>query len=384
MKKICILGSGRQGTAAAYDIIKFYPNCELTFADCNIQNAEKAHLRIKKLLNVQTTIFEISIEKKIDLIKFLSEFDIFLSSVPYEFNPYLTDIAIESKTSMVDLGGHTLNVKKQLKKNSLAENAGITIVPDCGMGPGMNISVALMGIESMDSPEEVYIWDGGLPLKPKTPWNYNLFFNIAGLTNEYDGSAFLIENKKIKEVPCFEYLEELEFEQVGILEAAVTSGGLSTMPWTYEGKLKVLHNKTLRFPGHWDKMNAYRQLGLFSEKKISFESKMISPRDFYHSMLEPQIMVKNPKDICIMRVKVIGKNKSKPIITTIDIQEKYDSITGFLAMEKWTGWHASIMMIEILNGNVNKGAIPIEKALTGSVFHNRSLLRDYDFKIDIK
>ena len=384
MKKICILGSGRQGTAAAYDILKFHSNCELTFADSNIQNAERAQLRIKKLLSSETSIFQINIEKKIELINFLSEFDIFLSSVPYEYNPYLTDIAIESKTSMVDLGGHTLNVRKQLEKDNLAENAGITIVPDCGMGPGMNISVALMGIESMDDPQEVYIWDGGLPLNPNPPWNYNLFFNIVGLTNEYDGSAFFIENKKIKEVPCFEYLEELKFKELGMLEAAVTSGGLSTMPWTYEGKLNVLHNKTLRFPGHWDKMIAYRQLGLFSTNKISFQDKLISPREFYHSLLEPKIFVDSPKDICVMRVKVIGKNKSKPVITTIDIQEKYDSKTGFLAMEKWTGWHASIMMIEILNGNVRKGAIPIEKALSGSVFHKRSLLRGYDFKINIK
>ena len=86
-----------------------------------------------------------------------------------------------------------------------------------------------------------------------------------------------------------------------------------------------------------------------STNKISFQDKLISPREFYHALLEPKIFVDSPNDICVMRVKVIGKNKSKPVITTIDIQEKYDSKTGFLAMEKWTGWHASIMMIEILN-----------------------------------
>ena len=384
MKKICILGSGRQGTAAAYDILRFYSNYQLTFADANLQNAKKAQKRIKKLINIETRTFKIKVHKKTELINFLSEFDIFLSSVPYEFNPYLTDVAIESNTSMVDLGGHTLNVRKQLKKNNLAKNAGITIVPDCGMGPGMNISVALMGMESMDNPEEVYILDGGLPLEPKAPWNYNLFFNIAGLTNEYDGVAFFIEEKKIKEVPCFEYIEKIKFDKLGVLEAAVTSGGLSTMPWTYKGKLKVLHNKTLRYPGHWDKMIAYRQLGLFSEEKIAFENSMISPREFYHRILEPQIMIEEPKDLCIMRVKVIGENKGNPVTTIIEIQDEYDYKTGFLAMEKWTGWHASMMMIEILNENVKKGVIPIEKALSGSVFHERAILRGYDFKIDIK
>ena len=85
-----------------------------------------------------------------------------------------------------------------------------------------------------------------------------------------------------------------------------------------------------------------------------------------------------------MRVKVIGENKGNPVTTTIDIQDEYDHRTGFLAMEKWTGWHASMMMIEILNENVKKGVIPIEKALSGSVFHERAMLRGYDFKIHIK
>ena len=75
-------------------------------------------------------------------------------------------------------------------------------------------------------------------------------------------------------------------KNIGKLEAAVTSGGLSTMPWTYENKLKVLENKTLRYLGHWEWMKAYRQLGLFNEKEILYNKQKISPRDFYHFLLQ--------------------------------------------------------------------------------------------------
>jgi len=255
-------------------------------------------------------------------------------------------------------------------------------VPDCGMGPGMNVSVAMMGIESMDIPKEVYVWDGGLPLEPKEPWNYSLFFNIAGLTNEYDGDAFFIESGKVVEVPCFEYIEQLEFDGVGNLEAAVTSGGLSTMPWTYENKLEVLHNKTLRYSGHWSQMKAFRDLGLFEEKDIEYKGRDISPRDFYHHLLEPKLIQKNIKDICLMRVKTKGTHNNQDRTSVIEIVEKYDSKTGFLAMEKWTGWHASIVMIEILNGNIKKGALSIEKALSGKTFYEQALLRSYDIKME--
>ena len=380
-KKVCILGSGRQGTAAGYDILMHFPDCDLVFVDIDIKQSIKASKKIYDLTGLKTNSFQIDLLNTEKLKSFLEPFDIFLSSVPYKFNIYLTDIAISSKTSMVDLGGHTLNVKNQLLKNDEAEKAGITIVPDCGMGPGMNVSVALMGIESMDSAKEVYVWDGGLPQAPLEPWNYALFFNIAGLTNEYDGSAFFIENGKVVEVPCFEYQENLEFDKIGILEAAVTSGGLSTMPWTYENKLEILHNKTLRYSGHWSQMKAFRDLGLFQEKKMDYKGNQISPRDFYHHLLEPKLSQEIIEDICLMRVKTVGFNKDVKCTTEINIVEKYDSESGFLAMEKWTGWHASIVMIEILKGNIPNGAHPIEKAMTGKTFHEQALARSYNIKI---
>ena len=381
MKNICIIGAGRQGTACAYDLVRFLDNINLVFLDIDINQSKQASNRINELLGYKAKYESFDIFDKEKLIDFLDSFDLFLSSVPYHFNIYLTDIAIESKTSMVDLGGHTLNVKKQLSRTQDAIDAGITIVPDCGMGPGMNVSVALMGIESMDTPKEVYVWDGGLPLNPIAPWNYSLFFNINGLTNEYDGSAYFIEDRKVKEFDCFELIENLEFENIGKLEAAVTSGGLSTMPWTYEGKLNVLQNKTLRYPGHWEQMIAYRQLGLFDEQKINFNGQELSPRDFYHYLLAPKLEQDDNRDICLMRVDTIGSNNGKPAKNRIELSEKYDEETKFLAMEKWTGWHASIVMIEILDGNIAKGAIPIEKALPGSIFHDKAIERSYKIKI---
>ena len=381
MKKICIIGSGRQGTAAAYDLVKYLGDVDLTFLDIEESQAEKASERIASLLGYKPKSESFDILNQKLLVDFLGPYDIFLSSVPYQFNPYLTDVAIQSKTSMVDLGGHTLNVKKQLLKDNEAKEAGITIVPDCGMGPGMNVSVAMMGVESMDSPKEIYVWDGGLPQNPKPPWNYSLFFNIKGLTNEYDGVAYFIEEGKVSEVSCFEYIEKINFKNIGDLEAAVTSGGLSTMPWTYEGKLDVLHNKTLRYGGHWSQVKAFRELGLFEEAPIKFRDFDVSPREFYHHLLSPKLEDSDNRDVCLMRVKAVGTDKGKAKTVVIDIQDTYDEETKFLAMEKWTGWHASIVMIEILNGNIDSGAISIENALSGKVFYDRAIERSYDIRI---
>ena len=385
-KKYCIIGTGRQGTAAAYDLLKFAPIDELLLLDNNQNSIDVCLKKIAPLVS-NTHIKEsiIDFNNLSDLMNKLSDSDIFLSSVPYEYNLLLTDVAIQSQTSMVDLGGHTGNVIKQLKFDKKAKEQNITIVPDCGMGPGMNVTMALLAMEHFDDPLEVRIWDGGLPKYPKGPWNYSLFFNIAGLTNEYDASAFFLKDGKINEVPCFEGYEILDFgEDIGKLEAAVTSGGLSTMPWTYEGKLNILENKTLRYLGHWEWMKAYRQLGLFNEEEISYNNQKISPRDFYHFLLKPQLDTKDFNDICLMRVEAIGIKDNQRKSITINAIEEYDDQTQLMAMEKWTGWHASIMMQHITSGNIGPGAFPVERALTGHQFYDLALKRNYNIKIEEK
>ena len=244
MTKVCILGVGRQGSAAAYDILLYAKPKELLLLDASIESINNCLDKIKKVTSKKTIIKSeiIDLDNKNLLLDLLIPMDILLSSVPYKYNPELTLLCIESSTSMVDLGGHTSNVIKQLSYTDQAKEKGISIVPDCGMGPGMNISMALLAMEKLDSPEDVFIWDGGLPKEPKLPWNYSLFFNIAGLTNEYDGNATFLRNGKITEIECFEDFEKINFECLGELEAVVTSGGLSTMPWTYEGKLNTLEN----------------------------------------------------------------------------------------------------------------------------------------------
>tara|TARA_Y100001970_G_scaffold23435_1_gene27564 strand:- start:41900 stop:43057 length:1158 start_codon:yes stop_codon:yes gene_type:complete len=383
-KTYCIIGTGRQGTAAAYDLLMYANISKLLLMDNNQESIDACMRKLdsfKSRNNIVTSI--INFNDMQDLKDKLKEVDIFLSSVPYKYNLMLTEIALETCCSMVDLGGHTANVIKQLQFHGEAKEKGITLVPDCGMGPGMNISMALLAIEQFDIAKEVRIWDGGLPKKPKKPWNYSLFFNIAGLTNEYDAHAFFLQDGKIKEVNCFEGYEIIDFgESVGKLEASVTSGGLSTMPWTFEGKLDVLENKTLRYIGHWEWMKAYRQLGLFNEKEIDFNGKKIIPRDFYHHLLEPQLDTKDFNDICVMRVHAIGLVNGSKKEVTIDAYETYDDKTQLMAMEKWTGWHASIVMQHIANGKISGGAYPIEKALSGKDFYEQAKQRNYKIKIN--
>ena len=386
MSKFCVLGGGRQGTAIAYDLLKFGSPSNVIIADIDLHQAQVSAERNRSLLNTDKVLaMQVNVNDENQMLDLLEDVDVLISAVPYHLNTKVTDFAIESSTSMVDLGGHTGIVQAQLARSSEANERGITIVPDCGMGPGMNVTMALLAMEQLDNPKHVRIWDGGLPLNPVEPWNYASFFNINGLTNEYDGDAFFIKDSKVVQVPCFEDIEILSFGgKIGNLEAAVTSGGLSTMPWTYEGQLETLENKTLRYFGHWEQMITFRQLGLFDLKPIQFNNQEIIPREFYHQLLEPKLNSNSKEDVCIMRTEAIGEKDGMFKKAIVETLEYYDDKTNFYAMEKWTGWHASMMAIRIANKELSPGAISVENAMTGSYFLKEGKKRGYKIDINIE
>src|SRR5512136_781172 len=277
-----VLGGGRQGTAAAYDMAKFGDAARVLIADVSLEAAQKAASRVNQLIGHEIAeAHQVDVTNHDQLRAFLTGVDSFLSAVPYWNNPGITRVAIEARACMTDLGGNTDLVREQLKLSPQAEAAGIAIVPDCGQVPGMGTSLTVYAMSLLDETDEVLMWDGGNPLHPHPPFNYILTFNIAGLTNEYYGVAHFIRNGRVVEVPTFldEDYETVEFpEPIGKMEAFVAGGGTSTMPWTFEGKLKTLWNKTLRWLGHFAEWQAYMQAGLLEETPIEVNGVKVSPR----------------------------------------------------------------------------------------------------------
>lgn len=380
--RYAVIGAGRQGISSAYDIGRFGEAQSIHLYDMDSEIAKSGADRINTLLG--SSIVQghgLDASNASELKKALSGVHSTLSAVPYPLNPLITKIAIENGSSLCDLGGHTETVRGQLALDSDAKKAGVTITPDCGMGPGLNISMAVLAMSFVEEPEEVFIWDGGLPQNPQPPWNYSLTFNINGFTNEYFGDALFLRDGKVTPVPCLAEIETLDFQApLGQLEAAVTSGGLSTAPWTLEGKLQRLENKTLRYPGHWQQFQAFQQLGLFEEKSIPVNGSSLAPRDMFHALLEPKITGGQIRDICVIRTQCNGKSLGKPSSCTLELIETWDEKTGFTAMEKLTGWHAAMVAILSAKGETPRGGIPVETALTAEALTKEGARRGWEFK----
>jgi lysine 6-dehydrogenase len=359
-----ILGAGRQGTAAGYDLAMFGDAAKIIMADSNPEAAQNAVKRINDLVGWEAAVkHELDLNDKARLRSLLEQGSAALSAVPYTFNLEITRAAIAAKTHLCDMGGNTTVVWDQLALKDEARQAGISVVPDCGMGPGLINTMGAYAIELLDTPEEVCIYDAGLPQEPLPPWNYQLTFHINGLTNEMDGHAVFLRDGKITHVPTLTEPESIEIPGLGVFEAEVTSGGTSTAPWTFQGKLQRYENKVLRYPGHFEWLRAYKALGLFSEEPIQVAGRPIIPRQVYHTLLEPKISAPVVKDLAVILVKGSGQKDGRAAVVYVEMLDYFDPVTGFSAMERLTGFHCSIMTALQAHGEIPSGVTPVEIAI---------------------
>ncbi|MBI3928344.1 MAG: saccharopine dehydrogenase NADP-binding domain-containing protein [Armatimonadetes bacterium] len=360
--RYAVLGAGRQGTAAAYDMARWGEAARILLADASEEAAERAAERVNRLVGRPAAeARQLDATDLAAVERLLAEVDSCLSAVPYYYNLDITQAAIRARTHLCDLGGHTGIAREQHALDAQARGAGLSIVPNCGQVPGMGTSLMVYAMELLDRAEEVYLWDGGLPCHPQPPFQYSLTFNIEGLTNEYAEPAVFLRDGVLVEVAPMSEPEEVEFpEPIGRLEAFVTGGGLDTMPWTYRGRLRTLQNKTLRYPGHYAQLKAYYDLGLWGREPVSVRGLPVVPRDVFHTLFEPQVRLADGQDMILVRVHATGTRAEGPAIAEVELIDYHDPETGFTAMERCTGWSAAIVAEMAARGELPKGSAGVE------------------------
>ena len=368
-----VLGAGRQGTASAYDFIRWGNAERVIMADQDIEVARQSAMRVNRLWGGKKAQAEkVDVRDPASLRGLLKGANACLSAVPYYYNLDITRIALDCGVNLCDLGGNTDIARQQHQYDEPARKAGISIIPNCGQVPGLGTSLCVYAIELLDEVQDVYMWDGGIPQQPHPPFNYLLTFNIAGLTNEYAEPAIFLRNGQITEVETMTEPELVEFpEPIGTLEAFVAGGGTDTMPWTYQGKLRTLQNLTLRYPGHYTQLRAYYDLGLWNLEPIKVGDVTVVPRDVFHALFEPKVSDPCEKDIVIIRVKAIGKKDQRDAQALVEMIDFFDNVTGFTAMERGTGWSAAIVAEMMASGVTKRGAGGVEKMVPAAPFVNK-------------
>lgn len=379
-----VLGAGIQGTTIAYDIAKYGEAAEVRLLDLDIERAQSSAAHVNQLLNQDTVkAGRVDVSSEADLMQALKGADACISAVTYLFNPLIARCAVASGVNFNDLGGNTDLVFEELKLHEQALAAGVSVIPDCGVAPGLCNTLAAHGIQQLDHCDEVKMRVGGLPQNPRPPLDYMLVFSMAGLTNEYFGKAVFLRDGKRIEVDTFDELEHLELpEPLGECEAFTTSGATSTAPWTYEGQIKNYDYKTIRYKGHYDKFKVMKDLGLLELEPVEVKGQQVVPRDLFHAVVEPRIHFPEDKDLLVLRVSCSGLKGGQPKTYQYTMLEYEDEATGLNAMSRMTGFPAAIVTIMMAQGLTEKGAVPLEKSVPTGPFLDALKMRG--LKLDIQ
>lgn len=367
-----VLGAGMQGTAAAYDLLRAGAT-EVRLVDRDEALAARSAERLAGVGTGRVRAMGADAGDPATLGKALHGARALLSAVPYFLNPNVARACVQAGVGYCDLGGNTDVSAQVLALHDRAVARGITLVPDCGLAPGLANTLLAAALQRISSARHARMFCGGLPQQPEPPFGYHLVFSIAGLLNEYAGHAEVLRNGRPHEVRALDEVELLDFPGLGQLEAFATSGGTSTTPRTYEGRLDTLEYKTLRYPGHVAMMRAYRDAGLFDEDPIALpDGTRARPRDVLSALLLPRLHRPGAHDRIALRVEVRGDG----VQGAFTLLDHFDTSTGFSAMERCTAFPAAVVAMMIARGETALGAVPLETGVPAEPFLDHLSQRD--------
>ncbi|MFM2140280.1 MAG: hypothetical protein RLZZ25_545 [Gemmatimonadota bacterium] len=339
--RMLVLGAGLQGSACAYDLLQNPAITEVRLAD---QRVDRLPPFLQPYLGKgRLTTIQLDVKDATAVAAAMQGVQSVMCALPYYLNLPMTEAAIAAGAHFCDLGGNTEIVQQQQRLQAQAKAKGVTVVPDCGLAPGMVNILAQLGIDRCETVDSVRIFVGGLPQHPEGPLNYQIVYSIEGVLDYYTTLSWILRDGKQQQMKALSEIEPIHFDApVGELEAFHTAGGLSTMAFRYQGKIPNMEYKTLRYPGHAKIMEAIRELGLLELEPVQVKGTTVVPREVAIAQMQPRLTKTNSPDLVALRVVVTGTKGGKPVTHTFELVDRYDAAHGISAMMRTTGYSLSI------------------------------------------
>jgi lysine 6-dehydrogenase len=338
--RMLVLGAGLQGCACAYDLLQQPAVSQVTLADLRPDTLPPFLTGDWKgrLAQVRLDVTELAAVQET-----MRGHAAVMSAIPYYYNGPMARAAVEAGCHFSDLGGNTEIVFEQKKLHEQALAKGVSVIPDCGLAPGMVNILAAEGIRRLDRAEQVRIYVGGLPQSPEPPLNYQIVYSLEGALDYYTTPSWVLRGAKPVQVDALSEVEPVDFPSpVGTLEAFHTGGGISTLPFAYEGKVDVMEYKTLRYLGHVAVMRPIRELGLLGLKPLEVKGQTVVPRDVFIAAVQPKLHKPQGRDLVALQVQVSGQKGGRPHAVRFRLIDYFDAEHGISAMMRTTGYSLSV------------------------------------------
>jgi lysine 6-dehydrogenase len=267
----------------------------------------------------------------------------------------------------VKAGARVVNIAfedEQMKLDKQARRNGALLIPGCGLAPGLSNILVAQGTREVEGASEGHIYVGGLPQHPVPPMNYRLVFSVKGLLREYTMPARMIREGTVAAVAPFAEVFPVRFPKpVGLLEGFFTDG-LGSSIYSLRRLLRSLDERTLRWPGHAEKMKFLIDSGFMSEETVRIEDLEFTPLQVSSGILYKTLTKGDSRDMTVMRVETIGVEAGERSIVNFDLLDYYDELNGITSMGRTTGFTAAIVTRMVGRGELGgTGVRPPETAL---------------------
>ena len=362
MKKVLVLGAGMVGSVIAADLC-CDSGFEVTVVDRSDAALERAQQRAQRLRGgarsgaaVRTIVDDASDSAVVR--RLAADHDFVIGALPSRFGFETLRAVIDAGRSAVDI---SFMPEDFLALDRAAKKRGVTIVPDCGVAPGMSNMLAGWGVNQLTRATRVRIMVGGLPRERHWPFEYKAAFSPFDVIEEYTRPSRVVRSGREVVLEALSEPELVTFSGAGTLEAFLTDG-LRSLVHTLS--VPDMEEKTLRYPGHIELMRVMRSLGLFSEDAIEVEGTRVRPRALTAALLFPKWTYEpDEHDLTVMRVEVEGELKGRRTRLVWDLHDRFDPATGFTSMSRTTGFPATAMARLIMSGKYReRGVIAPERA----------------------
>lgn len=328
--KITVLGCGLVGGPMAMDLAE-----ESAFSVTVADIRGDALAALQRRAGVQTIQADLADQSQVKAL--VAQSDLVVSAVPGHMGFQVLRTLIEAGKNVVDIAFFP---EDPFLLDELARQKGVTVIVDCGVMPGMANVLAGHAASQLDHVDDILIYVGGLPQVREWPYEYKAVFSPLDVIEEYTRTARYLEFGRIVTRPALSDPEYIDFPGVGTLEA-FNSDGLRTMLTTL--KADNMKEKTLRYPGHIEKIAVLRETGFFSKDKIEIGGALISPLEFTARILFPKWQLREGEgDLTVMQITIKGQKAGTPTTHRFDLLDRYDPEKQVISMARTTGYTATV------------------------------------------
>jgi lysine 6-dehydrogenase len=243
--------------------------------------------------------------------------------------------------------------------DELARKKGCIAVVDCGVAPGCDNIILGWLSTRLERVDAFACYVGGLPVVRTWPWEYKAPFSPIDVIAEYTRPARYRRRGELVTMPALSEAELMDFPGVGTLEAFNTDGLRSLLATT---DVPEMVEKTLRYPGHIERIRVLRESGLFSTEPVTVGGFSVRPLDFTARLLFPAWqLAEGEEDLTVMRVIVEGRDRQGGVRHTFDLLDRFDRATGTTSMARTTGYTCTAGVRLVARGiYARKGVSPPE------------------------